>query len=197
MRSITLEGFQSKFSDNDDPWATFTDRDEALKRRAILRAMGPGPRGRVLELAAGNGSNSIAIAPRVLRLDATEGTASGEALVARALAGRGRARALRLIVPARLPRRQYDIVVVAEVIYYLTARAMAQTARDVAAALRPGGRLVLAHHRVDYPDFAQHAASLQRAFLTAAGCSWNVRVARRTGRWIVLECTRGRAAVIR
>ena len=188
MRPITLDGFAAKFVETDDPWSTLTDRDEALKRRAILHAMGPGPWGRVLELAAGNGSNSAAIAPRALRLDATEATASGVALVAKAVAGRSRAQAIQLVVPARLPRPRYDIVVVAEVLYYLTARDMAQTARDAAAALRPGGLLVLAHHRVDYPDFAQHAADVQWAFLAATGRCWQVRVARRTGRWIVLAC---------
>ncbi|MFK3891290.1 class I SAM-dependent methyltransferase [Sphingomonas sp. NPDC079357] len=188
MRPITLDGFDAKFAADDDPWSTFTGHDEVVKRRAILRAMGPGPWGRILEIAAGNGSNSVAIARRALRLDATEATASGTALVAKALAQRQRARAIRLAVPARLPRARYDIIVVAEVIYYLNERDMAQTARDVAAALRPGGTLVLAHHRVDYPDFAQHAANLQRAFLAATRRRWQVRVGRRTGRWIVLAC---------
>lgn len=191
MRPITLDGFDAKFAGDDDPWATFTNRDEALKRSAILHAMGAGAWGRVLELAAGNGSNSIAIVPRALRLDATEATTSGTALVARALGGRRRARAIKLVVPARLPQSRYDMIVVAEVLYYLTGRAMARTACDVAAALRPGGTLVLAHHRVDYPDFAQHAAHLQRAFLKATRRRWRVRVVRRTDRWIVLGCRLG------
>ena len=191
MKPITLAGFDAKFAGNDDPWRTFDDADEALKRRAILHAMGPGPWGRVLELAAGNGSNSAAIAPRALRLDATEATASGTALVARAIRPRtGRARAIRLAVPARLPRQRYDIAVVAELIYYLSPCAMAQAARDVAGVLRPGGVLVLAHHRVDYPDFAQHAAAIQHRFIAATRRRWRVRVVRRTGRWAVLACRR-------
>lgn len=191
MRPITLAGFDAKFAGSDDPWRTFDDADEALKRRAILQAMGPGPWGRVIELAAGNGSNSAAIAARALRLDATEATASGTALVARAIGSRPhRARALRLAVPAALPRPRYDIAVVAELIYYLSPRAMARTARDVADALRPGGVLVLAHHRIDFPDFAQHAAHLQRRFLAATGRRWRVRTVRRTAHWIVLSCRR-------
>ncbi len=189
MTAITLAGFEATFAASDDPWRTFADPDEALKRGAILHAMGSGPWGRVLELAAGNGSNSAVIAPRALRLDATEATARGTALVTRAIAGRGpRACAIRLTVPARLPRTRYDIVVVAELIYYLSPRAMARTARDLAAALRPGGTLVLAHHRIDFHDFAQHAAHLQRAFLAATGRRWQVRIVRRTGRWVVLSC---------
>ncbi len=191
MKPINLDGFEAKFTDDDDPWRTFDGADEALKRRAILHAMGAGPWGRVIELAAGNGSNSAAIAPRALRLDATEATASGTRLVAKAIRSQGRrARAIRVAVPARLPRDCYDIVLVAELIYYLSPRAMRHTARDVAAVLRRGGTLVLAHHRIDFPDFKQHAARIQGRFIKATRKRWRVRVVRRTGHWIVLSCRR-------
>ncbi|WP_341209315.1 class I SAM-dependent methyltransferase [uncultured Sphingomonas sp.] len=189
MRAITLDGFERTFAADPDPWRTFSDHDEAVKRAAIVHALGAGAHGRVLELASGNGSNSRALMSRALRLDATEATAEGTRLVAAALTSRGtRARAIRLAVPGRFPRAQYDAVVVAELLYYLTARAMAQTAHDVARALRPGGTLVLAHHRIDFHDFAQHAAEIQRRFLTQTGRRWHVRTVRRTKRWIVLAC---------
>jgi len=185
MKPIDLAVFDAKFSDSDDPWATFTDRDEARKRRAIVRGVGARRVGRVLELAAGNGSNSAALARRALRLDATEGTASGVALVARAVRGDRRVRVSRLVLPGRFPRATYDAIVVAEVLYYLSAWDMAAVARAVAAALRPGGRLVLAQHRVDYPDFVQHAAHLHRRFLAASGVAWRSQGGLRTGRWRV------------
>jgi chemotaxis methyl-accepting protein methylase len=93
-------------------------------------------------------------------------------------------------VPGRLPRRHYDIIVVAELLYYLSPQEMRRTARDLAAALDPGGLLVLAHHRIDFPDFAQHAAKIQRRFLTATGRRWRVRIVRKNGRWCVLACRR-------
>jgi SAM-dependent methyltransferase len=189
VRAITLAGFERTFAADPDPWRTFSDRDEAVKRAAIVHALGVGAHGRVLELAAGNGSNSGALAARALRLDATEATEAGTRLVAAALADRApRARALRLAVPARLPRAGYDAVVVAELLYYLAPRAMARTARDVARALRPGGTLVLAHHRIDFHDFAQHAAVIQYRFLAQTGRRWRIRPVRRTSRWTVLAC---------
>ena len=192
MKPITLAGFEDKFGADSDPWGTFSGADEALKRRAILHAMGSAPWGRVLELGAGNGSNSAAIAPRALRLDATEATAEGTRLIARAIAPAGqRARAIRLVVPGRLPRARYDIIVVAELLYYLSPRDMAETARAVAGALRPGGRLVLGHHRVDFHDFAQHAHAIHARFLAATGRAVTARVVRRTGRWVVLACGLG------
>lgn len=191
MKPITLAGFDTKFAADDDPWRTFDDADEAMKRRAILHAIGPGPWGRILEVAAGNGSNSAAMAPRALRLDATEATRSGTKLVAKVVRPyRCRARAIQLAVPARFPRARYDIALVAELVYYLSPRAMARTARDIAAVLRPGGMLVLAHHRIDFPDFVQHAADIHRRFLTATGKTWRVRVVRRTSHWIVISCQR-------
>lgn len=188
MKPITLDGFEQVFARDADPWSTFSNRDEAMKRRAILHAVGPGLGGRVLELGAGNGSNSVAIAPRALRLDATEATARGAELVEQRLFGVARARAIRLTVPAKLPRPRYDIVVIAELLYYLSPRTMARTAHDVADALAPGGQLVLAHHRIDFHDFAQHAEGIHARFLRATGWQWRVRIVRRTARWIVCAC---------
>lgn len=190
MKPIGMRGFEDRFAGDADPWATFTNRDEATKRDAILHAMGPGPWGRVLELGAGNGSNSAAIAPRALRLEATEATTSGTRLVARAIEHAPRARAIRLAVPAPLPRSRYDLIVVAELLYYLSPRDMAAVARDVTSVLRPGGRLVLAHHRIDFHDFAQHAEGIHTRFLNAIDRQWVRRPVARNRRWLVEAAVR-------
>lgn len=186
MKPINLAGFEAKFGGDEDPWRTWTNRDEALKRTAILHALGPGPHGRVLELGAGNGSNSRSLADRTLRLDATEGTREGTRLVAGAIAGCRGARALRLVVPAPPPRLRYDAIVVAELLYYLDERTMAALARQVAGRLRAGGTLVLAHHRITFYDFVQHAEGIHRRFVAATGGAWSCRAVRRTRRWEVL-----------
>jgi SAM-dependent methyltransferase len=185
MKPIGVDGFDRMFQSNADPWRTFSDRDEALKRAAILRGIGAMPIGRVLELGAGNGSNSVAIAGRALRLDATEGTATGARLVAGVLADHPRARALRLVLPARFPRTAYDVIVIAELLYYLKPRDMNLVARAVGRALRPGGRLVLAHHRIDFHDFAQRAAGIHDRFLGATRRCWRPIARRHARRWRV------------
>lgn len=190
MNAIDLSGFSQKFAADDDPWRTFSNRDEAVKRAAILHGLGPGPLGRVLELASGNGSNSRAIAPRALRLDATEGTAEGTRLTARAISAWPRGRAITLPLPGRFPRGRYDAIVVAELLYYLSPNAMRQVALAVAAALRPGGRLVLAHHRIDYYDFAQHADGIQARFLEMTGARWTIGTVRCRSRWQVIVARR-------
>lgn len=190
MKAIDLSGFSQKFAADDDPWRTFSDRDEAVKRAAILHALGGARLGRVLELGSGNGSNSRALAARAFRLDATEGTAEGTCLTSHAIADWPGSRAITLALPARFPRRRYDAVVIAELLYYLSPQAMRQVAIDVAETLRPGGRLVLAHHRIDYYDFAQHAADIQERFLKMTGVPWTVHTVRRRAKWQVVVARR-------
>jgi 2-polyprenyl-3-methyl-5-hydroxy-6-metoxy-1,4-benzoquinol methylase len=187
MRAITLSGFADKFAQDADPWNTWNAPDEVLKRRAILHALPSRISGRMWELGAGNGSNSRALATRSLRLDATEATKEGTELVAQAVADSAGARAVQLIVPAPPPSASYDVIVIAELLYYLDARAMAILARQVAARLRPGGSVVLAHHRITFYDFAQHADGIQERFLAATGLKWKRRVVRQTRRWVVLS----------
>ncbi len=91
-RRIDLAGFDARFAADRDPWGTFVHRDEAVKRHAIVRALGPGPYARLLELGCGNGSNSIALAEHALRLDACDGTPSAARLTGRALADKPHAR---------------------------------------------------------------------------------------------------------
>jgi SAM-dependent methyltransferase len=192
MRPNDLDGFATKFAGDDDPWRTWTDPDEALKRAAILHALAPGSIGRVLELGAGNGSNSRSLAARALRLDATEATSEGTALVADAIRPHAaRARARRLVVPAMPPRAEYDAIVIAELLYYLDPiREMQPLARQAAQLLRPGRTLVLAHHRITFYDFVQRAEGIHHRFLDATGVDWRVRTVRQTIRWQVLACTR-------
>ncbi len=185
-RAITLAGFDATFRGNPDPWATFTARDEAWKRRAILHALGPGRHGRLLELASGNGSNSVALADHALRLDATDGAPTAVALTAKALGPYPRATARRLILPARFPTRRYDAIVVAEVLYYLTPRDLAAVAREITATLRPGGRLVLAHHHIRFNDVAQHPATVHARLLAALNREARAHTGCRTHRWRVV-----------
>ncbi len=192
MKPIDLAGFEAKFARDADPWSTWSNRDEALKRSAILHALPGGKVGRVLELGAGNGSNSQALANRSLRLDATEATTAGTRLVSEAIASYApRAHAVQRAVPALPPRECYDAIVIAELLYYLDHRTMATLAGQTVQHLRPGGTLVLAHHRISFYDFVQHAEHIQERFLRHTGVEWRVRTVRRTGRWAVLSCRRG------
>lgn len=184
-RAIGIEGFERTFRADADPWRTFTDRDEAVKRQAILWALGPARLGRLLELGSGNGSNSVALAHRALRLDCCEGTEAGAALTRASVAGLGGVAVHRIVLPARLPRPHYEAVVIAELLYYLRPLAMARLARDVSATLGPGGLLVLAHHAIRFEDAAQPGEGVHARFLRDSRTRWRRVRGFRTARWHV------------
>lgn len=184
-RPITLHGFEATFRGNPDPWRTFAAADERRKRRAILLALGPGPRGRVLELASGNGSNTVSLARRVRRLDATDGAPTAVALTAKATRHLNNVNASCLILPGRFPGVRYDAIIAAEILYYLTPAQLVATAREIARSLRPGGRLVLAHHHLRFRDVAQTPATVHAHLIAALNRRVRIRWHLRTERWQV------------
>lgn len=192
-RPIDIEGFDAKFRDSGDPWQTFSSRDEAIKRERILNALGKTPVARVLELGSGNGSNSRALARRSLRLDACEATPHGAGLTREALADEPGARVFERVLPAAFPGRSYNTVVIAELLYYLSERDLRRLARDVARVLTRSGRIVLAHHHIEFPDNAQRAADIHARFLAATGLQWRRRYRARSRLWQVAAFTRERA----
>lgn len=154
--AIRVDGFEAVFARDQDPWGTYARRDEAVKRQAILRAAGR-TRGRALELACGNGSNTRALRGRALRLLALDGAPSA-VRITRQRAGGRRVEVREALLPTDAPREPFDLIVIAEVLYYLRTDEIARLGRRL--RLAPGGRLVLAHHHVDFPDTSSRPADV-------------------------------------
>tara|TARA_B100000949_G_scaffold73801_1_gene65825 strand:- start:938 stop:1537 length:600 start_codon:yes stop_codon:yes gene_type:complete len=167
--AISLAGFAEKFDADADPWDTWSARYEAVKRGALAKAIGAGRFGRGIELAAGNGSNTPMIAQHTRRLIATEGTRSGTELVRQVAADLPRVRVVHHDVAARLPGNAFDLIVIAELLYYLGPQPFAMLAAEVSRTLVPGGRLVLLHHAENFPDRARSAARVHRDFMARLG----------------------------
>ncbi|MEM7729905.1 MAG: class I SAM-dependent methyltransferase [Pseudomonadota bacterium] len=178
---IRIDGFEAVFAASDDPWGTYERQDEAVKRVAIARACGR-LRGRALELACGNGSNTRMLARRSLRLLALDGAEAAVA-VARRRAGAPGVRIEKAVLPRDTPRETFDLIVIAEVLYYLTPREIERLGRRL--SLAPGGRLVLAHHHVDFPDTSSRPAHVHDRLCAAMAGPLQRVFAQRTGRWRV------------
>ena len=179
--TIRVDGFEAVFAEHSDPWGTYQRRDEAVKRQAILRAAGR-TRGRALELACGNGSNTCALQRHSLRLLALDGAPSA-VRITRERACSPRVDVREALLPIDAPREPFDLIVIAEVLYYLRASEIAQLARRL--RLAPGGRLVLAHHHIDFPDTSSRPAEVH-AMLRAGLAQRVVPVSHtRNSRWRV------------
>ena len=147
------EAFEALYRANPDPFGAVDPRYRYQARKyATLLSFLPARRFRqVLDLGCGNGAFCRALAPYA---DAVTGVDVSEAAVQHA-ASLSRAHSNLAFRTGDVSRfdadeRQYDLIVIADVLYYALPNgaeaALATIARRVAAATAPGGLLLLADH---------------------------------------------------
>ena len=178
---LRVVGFDMLFSGSDDPWDTWAGRDERNKRASLLRACGH-TRGRALELGCGNGSNTAMLRHRALRLVAVDGAASAVSVTRKNIKSNNVSVQL-AILPRELPRKTFDLVVIAEMLYYLTPREIECLASGL--NFGTGSRLVLAHHHVNFSDTSSQPATVHFRLITALRRTVKQVYIHRTAKWQV------------
>lgn len=161
MKPIDLAGFETLFRTSSDPWNYRTSAFEAAKRRVLLRACGPQKLGRGLELACAIGETSRALAARCLTLVATDGAPTALERARALTPAKARIDYRQAVLPQGVPRGPFDLIVVSEIAYYLSPRALRTLAFRLMRVLAPGGRVVVLHHVVRFDDAAQPPALAQ------------------------------------
>ncbi|HYH16989.1 MAG TPA: trifunctional glycosyltransferase/class I SAM-dependent methyltransferase/polysaccharide deacetylase [Azospirillum sp.] len=142
-----------------DPWH-YDSSYEQGKYERTLGMLPDGPIGHALELACAEGHFTVKLAPRVGRLIAADISATALGRARERCAGLTNVTFQHLdMVTDPIPGGM-DLIVCSEVLYYLRdRRALRQVAGKFAQALKPGGRLVMAHanlmadepHRTGFP----------------------------------------------
>lgn len=129
-------------ADAEDPWGFSGSFYEERRRALVLAVLGCRRHGRALEVGCADGRLTEALLDRcddVVALDPSRravGVARRRAPGATVLVGEA---------PGDLPPGPFDLVLVSEVGYFLTPLELLATLRRCAAALAPGGELVLCH----------------------------------------------------
>lgn len=183
MKPIDAKGFEEMFRAGIDPWGYRTSAFEGFKRRVLLHACGDRTFGRAVELACAIGETSHALAPRCLRLLAID---SSRTAIRYAVKHHGRTPRLRFAeaeLPAQMPSGPFDLIVVSELVYYLSLRALRDLLRRLTRATAPGGRIVVLHHLVPFADAAQLPALAQRRTLACLKRTFAPVHRYRTGRF--------------
>ena len=159
--SIDPAYFEALYDAEADPWGFETSPYEAAKYAATLAALPRARYARAFEAGCANGVLTERLARRCDHLLAVD--------VAPAALERARARLAgavpdrvadadhvaveRRAMPDEMPDGPFDLAVVSEVGYYLSTERLAEWADRLAAAVEPGGHLVLVHWTgdTDYP----------------------------------------------
>ncbi|TPG57719.1 methyltransferase domain-containing protein [Roseomonas nepalensis] len=182
-RSLPAEYFDALYARDPDPWRFETSDYERGKYDATLAALPCARYARALEVGCSIGVLTADLAPRceaLLALDAAEAPLrrarerlAGQPHVAFALAG----------VPAAWPEdaAPFDLILLSEVVYYLSPPDVERLAARVAASLAPGGDVLLVHWtgETDYPLSGDEAVER----FVAASPGLEVRRAERAERY--------------
>lgn len=141
------EHFERLYRSRDDPWAYETSPYEAAKYSATLAALMQRRYAFALEAGCSIGVLSARLA---LRCDQLLSIDLVERAVEQAAARLGRhpgARAMRATLPGDWPQGRYDLILLSELIYYLTAPDIDALARCVARDALAGGECVIVHYQ--------------------------------------------------
>jgi SAM-dependent methyltransferase len=139
--------FANLFDGNDDPWSFKSRWYEERKRALTLAALPQRRYARAYEPGCANGELSAGLAERCDRLFCSDGTPRAVDLARQRLAGHAQVSVSEGWVPQDWPDGQFDLIVLSEIGYFLSAEALDQVAARTRASLAPGGTVLACHWR--------------------------------------------------
>ena len=152
MAPMTQDDFEARYQADPDPWSYTTSDYERRKYEATLAACGPGPYAAGIELGSSIGVFSALLAPRCRSLVTVDAAPTAVTEARRRLAGNDAVTTVLGTIPAAIPRRDYDLVVASEILYYLDEDGLRATLDMLRDLTRPGARWVAVHWRPAGPD---------------------------------------------
>jgi trans-aconitate methyltransferase len=160
--SVSLDYFIGLYLAKDDPWDNATKWSDQRKY-AVMQASMRQPRyHRAYEPGCAVGVFTRLIAPRCDEILAVDSVAEAVAQARAHVAAFPSVRVEQARVPQQLPDGTFDLIVVGDLLYYLSADDLRALLDGLADRLEPGGDLVAAHFRDrangGYDGFTVHAA---------------------------------------
>ncbi len=143
-RAARTGRFDAMYDAGPDPWRNTGSFYEERRRNLVMAMLGRARYGRVLELGCADGFVTSALLERADEVHSFDGSPRAVSLAqANAPAARVECGELPDAIP--LDTVRFDLVVLSEVGYFLTATELLSTLRRARAVLTPGGELVLCH----------------------------------------------------
>ena len=147
MSYLSLDDFEALYERQGDPWKYETSAYERDKYAATLRACGPGPFHRALELGGSIGIFTALLADRCRWLISIDGARSAVERARERLFDRAGVEVVLGRIPEAIPDGGHDLIVASEILYYLDGDALSATLTRLRDVADPGARLVAVHWR--------------------------------------------------
>jgi SAM-dependent methyltransferase len=166
--SFSPDYFERLYANDKDPWCFESSSYERSKYAATLETLKGHRLGAVFEVGCSIGILTRMLAPNcasLLAVDVSRIALERARYNCRTL---GNVKIARMRVPAQWPAARFDLILLSEVLYFLSPEEIRTTARKALGSLSSGGKILLVNWlgETDYPCGGDEATSV---FLSAAG----------------------------
>ncbi|WP_433795113.1 class I SAM-dependent methyltransferase [Actinoplanes sp. CA-252034] len=184
--SVSLDHFIGLYEAKDDPWDVATKWHDRRKFAVTVACLPRERYRRCYEPGASIGTLSRMLAERCDEVLTTDSVPEAVELARQNTADLPNVRVERAELPADLPDGVFDLVVIGDLLYYLSGDDLTATLDGLTARLEPGGDLVSVHFRNrdgdSYDGFNAHTVLLATAGLE--------HVVHHEDEWFVLDVMR-------
>jgi 2-polyprenyl-3-methyl-5-hydroxy-6-metoxy-1,4-benzoquinol methylase len=167
--------FQRLYQANPDPWAFRTSPYEQAKYRNTVDALGEQSFASGLEVGCSIGILTRTLAPRCARLLGLDIVEDPLPAARARCADQPQVRFERMRVPAEWPAERFDLIVLSEVLYFLSTDDIRRCAQHVVETLLPGGLVVLVNWSGNTDDPSSGDVAPERFISATEGVLRTVR----------------------
>lgn len=166
--SLDQAYFDQLYANDPDPWQFATSAYEAGKYAETLEVLPRERYGRALEVGCSIGELTFHLAGRVDALDAIDLAEAALAKAAVRNAPHSHVRFARMMFPAAAPEGPFDLIMLSEVLYFLSERDLLLAIERVKTAITPGGDVLLVNWLGETPGYPSDGDTAANRFMAAA-----------------------------
>jgi SAM-dependent methyltransferase len=163
-QSLDSEYFKDVYDANEDPWNFETSEYEAAKYAATISALPRKQYENVLEIGCSIGVLTQLLAKKSIYLLATDVSQKALDLAAKRCENLSNTFFKKMSFPKELPEESYDLIMISEVAYYLSAADWRFAMNSLYERLLPNGSVVLVHWLPVVHDYPQTGDEVHDSF---------------------------------
>jgi 2-polyprenyl-3-methyl-5-hydroxy-6-metoxy-1,4-benzoquinol methylase len=186
-KSVSLDHFIGLYEAKDDPWDVATKWHDRRKFAVTVASLPRERYRRCYEPGASIGTLSRMLAGRCDEVLTTDSVPEAVELARQNTADLPNVRVERAELPADLPDGVFDLVVIGDLLYYLSGDDLTATLDGLTRCLEPGGDLVSVHFRDRENGGSYDGHNAHAALLATAGLE---HVVHHEDEWFVLDVLR-------
>ena len=169
----SASAFEHRYRKTEDPWNFATSPYERNRYQTILSALMRPAYGRAFEPGCSIGELTVLLSGRCESVLATDVSASAVATAKRRCAGLSNVEIRReQFSDATFPKEAFDLIVLSELMYYLSSREAADVSANIHKHLLPGGELVAVHWLGHSNDHQLHGDQVYNILTASVQLQW-------------------------